>query len=304
MTIRKNYSGNGESADVVTFEYARESFDIAPNAEFAASLAEKYRINMLHAVPKAADWYHYEDQEAWLHSIAAACTPETLGFGSSMGGYAVAHFADELGLKRGLCISPQFSIHRGTVPFEHRWDKNAAQINYLRDDISLKRKGLIWVFYDSKAKDRFHAEMLAETGPCELVGIPYGGHPVGYAMREAGVFKPIVEMFIRGQENRTSIDEILSCIPDRSPKYHMNKGNMTADSEERERCYLKGLSIDPKHQEARQAYGIFLLNEGRIAEGEGMLSPLMQHPRFSRHYARVCERIGITPRLLDPSFVT
>lgn len=299
MSIRRNYLGEGDNADVVTFEYVRPSYDVAPGTEFAASLASKHGINMLHAVPKAADWYHYDDQGAWLSSIASACTPDTLGFGSSMGGYAIAHFADALGIKRGLCISPQFSIHREIVPFEHRWDDHAARIKYLRNDAILNRKGLIWILYDSKAKDRFHAEMLAETGPCEMIGIPYGGHPVGFAMSEAGVLTLVVDMFIKGQENRSAIIELLAAIPHRSPTYHMNKGNMTSDPEERERCYLRGLSIDPKHQNIRQAYGTFLLHKRRVTEAEGILSPLMGQPRFARHYARVCEQIGVTPRLLN-----
>lgn len=292
-----NNRNNNNELDLITFEHVRPSYSFPPQVPFGSKMAHHLDLNVLHVLPQGADWYQYDDREDWLSIIKGFCSGSTLAFGSSMGGYAVARYSDQLGLKRGLCFSPQYSIQRTVVPAEKRWVEHANRIDFSLEANSA-RDNLLWVFYDPYSDDRHHAHLIAETGRTVLIEVPYAGHPVGDSLQECGALHKIQEMFIRGEENRWDIYDLISTIPERSGTYYLNYSK-NKPLKEKIMLWKKGLEISPSHVALRQHYGLFLLRNNNIEESNLLLKSIISYPRVRRLYKLTCEKYNRSPDLLE-----
>lgn len=298
VTLRKAEFGKDESIGLVTLENVRASYNFPPEIPFARNMAKHNQVNAIHVLPDGPRWYQYPDRADWLEVLKRKCSSETLAFGSSMGGYAVAQFSDFLGLKRGLCFSPQFSIRPDIAPGQQYWRRFAEKIEFLYEDEKLKRKNLLWVFYDPFDNDAHHAQKIAETGPCELIEVPHAGHPVGTCLRENGSLHRLEEMFLRGEENRAEIEELILDVPLKSSTYHVTVGRRSK-GRDRLRSFKLAMKIDANNPVARQFYGFELLEHGSISLAEDVLKPAVAYrPDIAAAYKKLCERLEIKPNLV------
>lgn len=144
-------------------------------------------------------WYQNLSQEtiaAVDQFIATRATPyvKRVGYGSSMGGYAVIQFSRSLKLDVVLALSPQFEIDKS---YDQRWQAVAKLIDFQHriDSSAIAVDCKYFVAYDPGTIDLCHVEKLRELIVEErLVEIPtpYSGHPAGHYLAETGLIQDLV----------------------------------------------------------------------------------------------------------------
>jgi tetratricopeptide (TPR) repeat protein len=150
-------------------------------------------LDAIHVVTRDNRWYQYAELDAALAAVAdeAQAYSRIFTYGSSMGGYAALRFAHRLGARAAIAISPQFSLDPRVVPFERRWQADAAKIRFREAAFVAPPRQVI--FYDPRfPPDAAHAGLFAAAGPAEPVGIPYAGHPVGPILAETGLLQEAI----------------------------------------------------------------------------------------------------------------
>ncbi len=286
----------------VTFEGVGLEKRKAKGEPFAAVLAQKLGIDIIHVIPRAADWYHYPDMDACLDAVRPHVGPDTIAYGSSMGAFVAARFSDRLGIRRALCFSPQYSIQPGIVPFERRWQDHAARIDFLHDDSIAPHDATLWLFVAPEFPEEIeHVRMIAPSGPHRIVPVPFSGHPFGTALLEAGVLGEIIAMFLDGREEAGALADLVARTQDLSSTVKMGQAKK-ARGPEREALLRAALQLNRKNARARSMLGVFLMRTNRVEEGHKVLRPLFRppvNPRIASMYTRACEKAGVPTTLLD-----
>ena len=87
-------------------------------------------INLIGIQSTDNDWFQHGEIARALAAVREA-TPghQRIGYGGSMGGYAVINFADALDLHSLVAICPQVSVDPARAPFEDRWLSEARRIS-------------------------------------------------------------------------------------------------------------------------------------------------------------------------------
>jgi tetratricopeptide (TPR) repeat protein len=150
-------------------------------------------LDAVHVLTRDNRWYQYAELDEALAAVAGEvhAYPRLFTYGSSMGGYAALRFAHRLGARAAIAISPQFSLDRRVVPFEQRWQADAAKIRFREAAFVAPPRQVI--FYDPRfTPDAAHAGLFAAAGSAELVGIPYAGHPAGQILAETGLLQEAI----------------------------------------------------------------------------------------------------------------
>ena len=292
----------GNGARLVTFESRNVSNKGKNFKPFGAPLALKFGIPILHVVPSGADWYNYRDMETCMAAIRPHLSSDAFSYGSSMGGYAAVRFADLLGVDRALAISPQASIQQNRVPFETRWQDDAARIKFRYTDEPSPRRATAWILLDQMdERELSHARIFEADGPTQILNVPYGGHPVGPALIEVGLLSAIVESFVKGKENAAELNEIIS-EKTRSSVASQLKDARTFRGKERAMRLRSIWENNPEDAKASFHYGMMLLRSGKVVEAEKALQKVWQgtksRMRFRRIYSEECTALGIEPTLL------
>jgi hypothetical protein len=300
--LNRGTTGAARPAAMVTFEGRAVEYRKQVGGMFAQPLADRMGIDIVHVIPRRADWYHYPDMDDCLAAVRPFLDSATLAYGSSMGGYAVARFADRLGVARGLCLSPQYSIQKRIVPFESRWQEFAQRIAFLHDDAIAPRRAQLWLFADLcfDAEER-HVRLIAESGPTQIVSVPYGGHPVGRPLVEVKVLQPILQAFLDGTEDRAGFERMIAGAMERSPTALLRRLGL-ARGVARNALLEQIIALEPENPTVRFRLGLVLLRAGRISEAEAQLAPVLRaapRPQLAARYRRTCETLGVAPRLLE-----
>jgi len=84
---------------------------------------EKLDLDAVGFIGKRENWYPAASMRAAAPAVRALLRPQAVGYGYSMGGYAVLKYGRLLGLTHGLAVSPQVSIDRAEVPWERRFQR-------------------------------------------------------------------------------------------------------------------------------------------------------------------------------------
>lgn len=128
--------------------------------------------------------------------------PDIITYGSNMGGYGALYFAETVGARTCIVMSPQFAIDRTLVPFETRWSADAARVKTQHqplDQILARSRATIYMVYDPHTPDRHHAEMIQTTGRRVYpVPVPYVGHPAEVALDEMGLLGDLFDRLVSG----------------------------------------------------------------------------------------------------------
>lgn len=121
-----------------------------------------------------------------------------IGYGSSMGAYALFYFANVLRIQEIVALSPQYSVDPAVAPGEDRWDelRTIAFRHKWTEGGNMKAH----VFYDPFDKlDRWHFQCLRGIFPCgQNFSLPFSGHPTTTALVESRQLKHFITEFVAG----------------------------------------------------------------------------------------------------------
>ena len=136
------------------------------------------------------DWY-LGDVDPALRVARAICDNRiAIGYGASMGAYAAINYSTALGLRRCVCVAPQFSVDPRIAPFETRWRDETEGLNFARDRCREAADIQCDILFDPfEIEDRMHVDLIAKTRPISRVVIPFAGHDVADFLLKVGVLK-------------------------------------------------------------------------------------------------------------------
>ena len=158
---------------------------------FGESFLRDCGYDAIHVINRTNVWYQYPEMPDALRAIreAASRYAEVFTYGSSMGGYAAIRFAEAVGARTAIAISPQYSVAPKVVPFERRWRALARRIDFSRET-RCPGSAVVepLVFYDPCDLDARHFELIARAFP-RTTGIRlwHAGHPAGAYLSEARI---------------------------------------------------------------------------------------------------------------------
>lgn len=272
------------------------------NGPFAQTLARKRGWPILHVIPTKPTWYHEPSIPKCLKKIGRRVGADTFSYGSSMGGYAAACFADALGLRHAVAISPQAGLHPTGQPFERRWSEYRHHFGDQGEGLPPERRALLWLFYDPEHDmDNRHAQQLAEAGPTHLIRVPYAAHPVGNALVEMGLMSWVIDEIVGGNADPVAMNETIAAAAHKSPTLLFAKARHF-EGEERLNIAQRAFEIDPDRVRVRFKFGLELLRAGRRTDADDMLRPLMESGRIAgknlKKYTSLCKKLDIEPELL------
>jgi len=170
------------------------------NAPFAASVAIELGMDFLGVVPKHNCWWQKREFQHALSAIAKTLeNRSSLAYGGSMGAYGIINISTEVEMSRGLAFVPQISIDPSIVPFENRWNQEAAALEFNNDLIKSSSIGTPFtvIYDDAHALDRQHIDLLKPRMRCsEFISLPGSGHNPAAMLLEQGKLKRCVTDWI------------------------------------------------------------------------------------------------------------
>jgi hypothetical protein len=259
----------------------------APNRE-APPAAEAFftrrGINFVGIKPARNDWYQ---QDEILDAIAAvrAATPgaRRVGYGGSMGGYAVINFAAELGLAALLAVCPQVSIDRAKVPFERRWAEEAARIAFRHDKIATSPPvSHGFVMFDPLTDDRLHAAAIVTRHDLTLLPTWFTGHEQLRVLTDTGIAAEMILGLLEGRLDRAGATRLLRGARAKSNIVWLNLAKLRlrrGETESALRAMLRARQAPlPDPFDAAVTHGEILRRLGRDAEAEAMVAAFLPDP--------------------------
>lgn len=171
---------------------------------FAESYLRGQGVSAIHVMGKREDWYQYSEMPAALQAVRKAIkdAERSITYGSSMGGYAALRFADMVGAKAALALSPQYSINPRLAPFEKRWLQDAERISWKPDgEPPLPRNARAIVVFDPASQDRLHVDLIASEVAVSSIPIRYSGHPSASMLAELNILSPLLKDVLSGQDD-------------------------------------------------------------------------------------------------------
>ncbi len=176
------------------------------------------------------DWFLSDELEDLMRIIAETASryDEVMNYSGSMGGFGALLFSRATGAAKVFLISPQYSIDRAIVPFETRWETEAAALGLQAIDPkvfgSRDITGLV-IFDPMIELDRLQAETVLRAFPgLTALKLPFGGHPAGKALHEAGLLGVMGRDIVNGRATPQSIRALFKVARRQSPLYWLMLG--------------------------------------------------------------------------------
>jgi dienelactone hydrolase len=119
--VARAVTGFDSTICVVTFD-SYSDVRTLERTGFGEHFFEQSRIDAIHVIARSNEWYQ-NDEILDICVAVAAITQDyerVYTYGSSMGGYAAIRFGVHVGARAAIALSPQFSVDKTVVPFEHR----------------------------------------------------------------------------------------------------------------------------------------------------------------------------------------
>lgn len=218
------------------------------------------------------DWYaHFGADEIAALNAKLEPYPHRASYGSSMGGFAAIKFAKPLGIERSLSISPIQDIrydwdtrHAVNIPALGDIQNVALGEMISREEISPHATHHI-AFDPFCLEDARHAQILCQMTPRHApFRMPWGGHPVGPAMRDAG----ILAAFVLNAINLNDTSKIQVKTP-RTGKTLRNRAHYLLDRNKLESALVastRAVDLLPEWEETCILHAQILHRLGRIEE--------------------------------------
>lgn len=263
----------GDSDTVVVTFPARTERQGLHRKGFGEDFFKKNRIS---AVLVKAAWNHWFQVEDTFDAIGAIRSltrkfRRVVTYGSSMGGYSAAMLSGALNADTIIAISPQYSIDRWKVPFEKRWAQDAINIKFIHDciELSINRKSDLFLIYDPFTPDSDHANrLLALSDRPKPLRVPFGGHPAGTFLVEAGCISSIVLGLVGGTLSSSAARQIIRASRQRTGSYWINAAAQFARTKPELAAKLVEQAALLNHDNASVYFrtGKVLTRLGRLAE--------------------------------------
>lgn len=184
---------------VIAFDNWQQIPDIEKQC-FGEFYLSSRKINHITIKCGQNSWFQDEEFAEIIKSIQeAAAGSRMIGYGSSMGAYAAISFYEKLGFSDAIAFCPQYSIDSSKVPFEPRWRKEAANLNFRHDFVSSQpaiRKAT--VIYDPLHRwDSAHCGLIARYHPAvHFSRLPFSGHGPVEHLRRLGLLPEFVDSLL------------------------------------------------------------------------------------------------------------
>ncbi len=293
---------------VVTFDHYRPLTDFNRRA-FGEAFFKKRGISALYVMCAGNHWYQYPDMPEAIAAARGALVRSganrILTYGTSMGAYAALRHADALGASAVLALSPQYSNDPARVPWELRWQRDWDGIEWQPHSAQpLSFHGVPAVIYDSENADRRHAELIAEETPCDLIDLPYAGHPVGRFLLEAGLLHEIIFAALDGTLDPPKIKRAALAARSRSFNYLVEISKRQPSHRRRIGLSLarRAAAAAPENLRVRSLLADWLSQNGLHAEAlplhEDMVGENRSHERLVR-FAEALAGVGDLDRAIE-----
>lgn len=167
---------------------------------FGETVFSKHGYDEIHITPRCNNWYQTPEMAQVIKLVKERVGSRAgVTYGSSMGGYGAVAFSGPLNLPC-VALTPQFSIDQEIVPFETRWQNEAAKIIFDNTFLGQAPRARGYVFYDNiQPLERGHAELIQENTDCRLVPCPYTGHAITTHLNTTFGLRKLVTEVIDGK---------------------------------------------------------------------------------------------------------
>jgi hypothetical protein len=185
------FDGSASKTVVILFTTWRASPRL-DEPVFGEAFLQKLDMNYIAVRSAENDWFQGAIEPA-LDSVRCAIAGRVpLGYGSSMGAYAVLNFAAELGIERSVCFVPQSSIDPKKAPFELRWREEAALLDFHCDQVAEQSGTRATIIYDPLHKsDAQHVERISETSSVRGIKLRSAGHNIAQFLRSSSLISAL-----------------------------------------------------------------------------------------------------------------
>jgi hypothetical protein len=150
-------------------------------------------ITGVYVVARWANWWQTPEIDAAIEAVnrlgIMQKAEHSLGYGGSMGGYAVLKYSAAFGCRYALAVSPQVSMDPVHIPFETRWSGDRAKFS-LRDPDA--RSGIspdcryTVIFDPFDTQDAQHVALLPRRPELGIVHLPNCSHSPLMLLKEVG----------------------------------------------------------------------------------------------------------------------
>lgn len=146
------------------------------------------------------NWYRSPIFIKFLKNISAElqCFPLRLGYGGSMGGYAVGAFSELLNLDKILLLSPISTLNSKLIPWDERHIKYRIGLNWdseYHDSANSTCEGVI-VYDPLHSNDTKHAKRYQNLKHLHFSGV---GHDPSPSLQFLGLLDPLINNLITGK---------------------------------------------------------------------------------------------------------
>ena len=245
--LARAVTGFDPAVCVVTFD-SYSDYRGLDRPGFGEAFFRDRRIDAIHVIARANDWYQHEDILKACEAVASAAAgySHVFSYGSSMGGYAAIRFGALVGAEAAIALSPQYSIDRRSAPFEKRWEADTRRIGF-----AIERKANLpfvrraYIAYDPNDLDRRHVDLFRQRTEVVDVAIPDGGHPVTGFLAEAGLLSEFVLGVAGGAIDLEDFTTRAHAARERTPQYWAVLSERSTDLRARVDLAKHALSLAP-----------------------------------------------------------
>jgi hypothetical protein len=176
-----------------------QGFHLQP---FGQRFLAEQQINNVIVNAARNDWY----QNPAIPDIATTIRQATegmnrIGYGSSMGGFAVLDLFEQLSLAKAIALCPQYSIDPVQVPFENRWRDEAARISFRSGSIQIPGsiRDAVILSDPFHKLDASHIKLIRERHAAQFFSIPFCGHDPAEYLRRARMLQELILDLVFGR---------------------------------------------------------------------------------------------------------
>lgn len=203
---------------LVTFDNLASVGEYDPPQPWLMGTTDRLGHSVLGILARQKDWYRNPDTPALIAALRDVGLfrkfARVVFTGTSMGGFAALAYAALVPGAAVLAFSPQTSLAREIVPFEHRfpygrrrWDWTTP--DYLDAAACLAPGAEVSVVFDPfVAEDKAHVERLAAAGVTRIP-LPHLGHRALGVLKEIGALQGLIGAVAEGRHDPVALARVV-----------------------------------------------------------------------------------------------
>lgn len=301
--VARAVTGHGSACCVVTFEAFGHAAKLDRQA-FGEGFLSAARIDAVHVVPAASDWYQHADFPDLCRHVEAFTRryERVVAYGSSMGGYAAVRFGGSVGAHQAFALSPQFSIDPRRVPFDRRWADAARGLDFTTEAKASHFVDTAFIAYDPHDPDRRHVDLFRPHTEVVDIAIPYCGHPSSHYLREVGLLQKAVLDLAAGTFDATALRDRARARRKEAPAFYVALSRRARSETLALALAERAIARSSAGQIALTHFAVLAARAGRFADAQAALERAQSlqpgHPTVRRAQAEVHERAGDLDRAI------